>query len=454
MGVMEAWQNFTAFESYMLTDDHADYPMCFFVDTVVRGPLDRARLTSAIEQTLPRHPLLSCVAARQGRRQHWQPISTRPVVDDISQREPAIDLAASPGLRVLIGTDEASGVRRIRWQFHHSATDAIGATGFIEDVLGKYDALFHGNPSSPPPLPPLASRELELSWRAAFGRNRHDFLRIWRFFANQPLEIQSTTPSATAAAPYPAVCSRTIATTTCCAYQQQARQMGGTVNDLLLRDLYVTLHDWMLPARNARNAGVLRICVPLNLRNPRELAVRGENCVSMVFLDRSLRVIAAEAKMADAKLAGSAESATPLLLGIHDEMRQVKRDRMGLAFLRAVGWLQRIPGELRRVTAIRRYTATAVLSNLGRVWSGSPLEGVDGRLTAGNLTIESLELLPPVRRATPVAIGVATYANQLHLALHYDARVINANAAQTLLNRLAARIASAMPSTVPQSVER
>jgi hypothetical protein len=87
---------------------------------------------------------------------------------------------------------------------------------------------------------------------------------------------------------------------------------------------------------------------------------------------------------------------------------------------------------------------TAVLSNLVKPLLLAPLSRREGKIVAGSLTLERIELLPPVRPYTAVAIGVLTYAEKLNVALHYDSRAITEEDAQSLLAGYVRRLRETM----------
>ena len=84
--------------------------------------------------------------------------------------------------------------------------------------------------------------------------------------------------------------------------------------------------------------------------------------------------------------------------------------------------------------------STAVLSNLIRPMEKSALPVDDEKIVAGNLRLERIEFMPPVRPKTNVAFGVLTYAGRLCVTQHYDSRVVSPADAQQLLDIYVARL--------------
>jgi hypothetical protein len=145
----------------------------------------------------------------------------------------------------------------------------------------------------------------------------------------------------------------------------------------------------------------------------------------MIFLDRR---------------AGDFSDPQRLLSGIHDEMQLIKRNRLGLTFIGALCLLGMMPGGLARVARGDRCSTTCVLSNLGQPLSDARLPRQDGRLVAGSVTLESIELLPPLRPYTAAALTIQLYAERLAITMHYDLRSLTPTQAQDIFDRLLERL--------------
>ncbi len=81
-----------------------------------------------------------------------------------------------------------------------------------------------------------------------------------------------------------------------------------------------------------------------------------------------------------------------------------------------------------------------MLSNLGRPLLDVPLPRRDKKITVGQMTLERLEFLPPIRPQTTVAFGVLTYAERLHVDLHFDPRVLTVVESEELLDDFVRRV--------------
>jgi NRPS condensation-like uncharacterized protein len=433
------------FEEYMVRDDRPSFPMDFFVRLRFSGHFTRAALQAAVQTAIDRHPLLRAVV-RCERRDRWQWWPTNGKSGEIHwlpggsndsfPSTSAIDLNREPGLRlsVLAGPDESDLVA----QFHHACCDGFGAIQFLEDVLVAYAQALAPS-DDPPPLRPL--QEEFLRTRGRFGLSASKLLKllprqlagllgVLRFFAHSPMplaesrEIPADEPP-TAHSPYPAVCDARLSREDTSSLMAAAKREHVTLNDLMVRDWFLTMGDFR--ARHFSNGedGWLRLAVPLNFRGPEDGCIPAANIVSMVFLDRR------RSDFVDPK---------SLLHSIHRKMRQIKLGRLGLTFVFALAAARALPGGLSGLTRANRCSASAVLTNLGMPLRRSPLSTTEGRVVAGDVVLEAIDVLAPLRPHTHAAVGVLTYAGRLHVALHYNPAAIPAAQADDLVATFMARL--------------
>jgi hypothetical protein len=131
-----------------------------------------------------------------------------------------------------------------------------------------------------------------------------------------------------------------------------------------------------------------------------------------------------------------------LLAGIRDETEQIRRYRLSLFFLGMLGAVNAVPGALRRFVRGQRCFATAVLTNLGdptrRFVARFPRR--NGYLVAGNLLLESISGVPPLRPMTRTAIAIITYAGQLTISLCCDPHHFSPADTQEFLNQYRAQL--------------
>lgn len=437
----------TAFERYMLADDRPGYPMAFQIRLVFSGALSTAAFRDALHAATNRHALLRArvAADAQGRLMWVDAPHAQPLLDVAPWGTPwrladgqQIDLKQECGVRVWARCSENR--TELRLLFHHACCDGIGAYQFIEDLLAAYHLACTG-------VLPAPQRSLEpkrLAGRGKFGLN------AWRLLARLPAEawalaVGSATffllrPSPVAVPRRqddPHVCgdvkasSATHAEDVGCLTDMPAhtfepepsrrllaaaKAAGSTFNDLLLRDLFLTLHAWN--TRHAPEGGTLvRLIVPISLRVSADRTLPASNVVAMAHLDRRPHWF----------------SPHWLLRTIAWETAFIKRFRLSLAFHRAAAVLVRVPWGLRLMTSTTRCYATAVLSNVGRLFADAPLLRDGSRIVCGNLRLERVESAPPVRPQTLVAISTLWYDDRLTVVLNYDWLVLRRADGEALL---------------------
>jgi NRPS condensation-like uncharacterized protein len=424
---MTALYPLTVFEEYMLIDDTVDHPMTFFVRADLLGQVNVIELRAAFSEVVHRHPLLwSTVVRRFGRHAAWkmtpkrQPTLTvrRSTARGKCNLSSRLDLKNEPGIRAQLNLSENNA--ELWLQFHHCCSDGIGGMRFLEELFEAYrtrtdggDPLGNGAPGT---FPQRRCAYKNLSLWARARRMALDLPRIWMFVRRPCIDIEERTQQREERTGTPSFLeARLPLSRERLTRLKGSRPSAPTVNDILLRDVYAALHEWI--SRNPTNKirRPIRISAPISMRNSSDESFLCHNDMSLVFVDREM---------------GQIEDRSELLTGICQEMTRVKRCQLGFAILRVFSWIRATPAAATVVRKIRRSYATAVVSNLGRVLlthrSGQ-------RIVSGGLTINRLGFLVPIRNATPISLGVLTYANELTISMHYDDGVIRTASAQQLL---------------------
>ena len=398
-----------AFEEYMLRDDRPAFPMTFFIELTLSGNLDRTAFAAALEHAVARHPLLGCVAVRNGGRWNWVP-NQRPPAVIWAEGEPPLparavhrlDLSGQPGLRVWVGWRFDGS--RVAVQFHHAATDGLGAMRFLGDLLALYGRQTASREQELPDLPPLDAavlhRRAELWSRGTrpadlWSRSRRHFVQLVSRRATDlapPLREPLSRPSPSGL-PY---VTRLLDRKTGNALRTGSLARGVTLNETYLLALFRTLRLWNASGGRDARREYFQIVIPATFRTPIHDACPAANLLSYVYLNRR----------------GDEVDSLDALAGIHAESQQLLRSADARLFAWFVEQLQRCPGALRLATRLPVRFCTAVLSNVGdlrrQFGVRFPLE--DGRCIAGNVRLEQLTGVPPIRPRTSVAVAVASYA--------------------------------------------
>lgn len=434
-----------SFEDYMLTDDCAEYPATFFFRLRFAGRWDRPGLAAAAAAAVERHPLLRAVVRRSdaGHLEWVAAENPQPPIEWHAGALPAassadwhIDLYRQTGLRIAV-VEHDDGAEMLL-QFHHACCDGMGALRFIEDLLHAYHQRTSPSAAIQPPRPLDVGR---LRQRGKFGLTPLGYLiRLpvellgllgsLEYFLHRPAALAGAADGdGRAAAGFPAILAHTFSQAETEDVSRAAAREGGTVNDFLLRNLFVTASAWNIERDPSLRRRYVRIMIPMNLRVPADDALPAANVVSMIHIDR--RPHKAGSLLAQARLA-------------RVELRLCKKWRVGLTTIRFMQVFRRFRNGLRKLIPKHRCLGTAVLSNFGDPARHSTLPRQNGRITVGGLTLEGIEPVPPVRPFTRASFGVVFYAGCLTLALHYDPRCFSPEEGRTLLDRYVAEIRGAI----------
>jgi hypothetical protein len=470
--------DFVAFEDYMLTDDRDSHPMTFTVRMHFSGRFDRERFEKAVLCAVERHPLFRARLEQIGRHNRWVASEDpRPWIAYVAPDEPLrypgserIDLTRENGLRIWVRGPRASGDAQsteaqatkaqatgpkpteaetdapleMRIQFHHCCTDGIGAYRFIEDLLCAYELEVHGDRRG------AAFRALDpqlLKRRTKFGLSRwQSILRfpqeMWGiiiglplFFLKRPIELETPDPVAGPSVDplelldYPVFVldeqeSRNL--------RQAGKSLGGTLTDVMLRDMFMAMHAWNVKLRPGSKRRMQRVMMPFSLRGTDDEEVPATNIVAMAMVDRR---------------PWFHRSPRRLLRGIVWETKILKRFRLAISFVRACGIFRHVPGGMELLARANRCYTSTVLSNMGVALYAAQLPREGNKLLSGDLMLEAIQSAPPVRPFTATSLTSVSYAGRLTMVVNFDRYHLTPEVArqftETLGQRMRASAASA-----------
>jgi hypothetical protein len=394
-GATDTGRDLAPFEQLMLVEERPGFPMCFFLECRVAGPLDEDRLRRAVAAAAERHPsLCSRVAWRMGRAR-WLPPDVRPTLiwrPLTGDPWAPIDLAKESGIRLVVlavGPDR----HRVVMQVHHSACDGIAACEYFGDVWAVYAGLDprpfapgrSGGSTAGPSAPSLAPGS---------GTSPLDFAK----FFPTPL-ARAAGPRAHAAPVAPPYASLQFDAPFTARLRAAAERHGTSLNDVLVAAVMRAVVGWNTAAGRARSN--VRVTMPVSMR---AVGARtpAANAIGYAFLDR--------------RSDDCGEFAT-LAVSIAAATKWILDSGAAGAFLSTLGWLARRPVLLQLMTRLPLCLSSVVFSNVGdtsrRMRSGAPKR--DGRDAPADLVIEGFCGVPPLRPRTRAAVGGTTYANALAL---------------------------------------
>ena len=203
------------------------------------------------------------------------------------------------------------------------------------------------------------------------------------------------------------------------AIQRSAVDAATPVNNLLARDLFLTLDKWRNLQGYAGSEDLLRIVIPTSLRTVAQRKMPVANLVNNLYLDRRSSELQDDRR---------------LLASIDREMVLLKRNQLGVMFSRIFGLLERSPKLFRKTAGRDRCWGTMLLTNLGPVLASCFLPRRDGCLVLGDALLEEVQMLPGIPAYQCVNFSVSLYAGQLSLGMSFDSRVISRDDARGLLD--------------------
>ena len=427
---------FSPIESLFIADDRPEYPMAFIVQMNFSGNVNRAAFESALPAALARHPLLMAhrQLAKKGLPCWVQAPETKPIVDwgnegvpiDLPQGE-SINLENEVGLRIWIR--EGSGTTSMTMQFHHSCCDGIGGYRFIGDLLALYGQQTSEESSSYElaPLDPelLRNRKMRMTEYAFRGKTWPLHWRCWKECAKiyrrkiSPLAPPAIVPTESSRLAYPQIIVSTFDRETHTRLTNAAMELEIGINDWLIAALFKTLQDWNAQNNSPTNTRWMRIMMPTDMRDAEDYGMPAANIVSYTFLVRNMK---------------ESQNAKTLGLGICRETALIKHERRGILFGDTLGGAMQYRWMLPWLVSGKRCLATAVLSNAGdpskRFIAKLPRD--KGRIVAGNLILEDITGVPPLRINTHVTISIITYMRKLAICMRCCPRKFSAADAQRL----------------------
>jgi hypothetical protein len=438
----------TIFEEYMLRDDCVMHPMTFFLRADLKGPIQPGKFKSAFDEVVRRHPIFWSKITDKGRLGLvWQPDPTRIPSLRVGTSntvgecplEGYIDLESQAGVQAFL--DVGAATAELWVQFHHSCCDGMAAMELLSELIATYAR--QTAPSSVPQPTSLGAFPKSvcvysmLSRWEKIKRLLRDLPRVATFFSRRLVRPTTDRETVATKIDHPAfVEARLALTPTMLAGLKHMHPLPTTINDIVLRDVYLALGDLMQTLRWKKDNRWVRLAVALSHRQPGAASRGCRNNMGLAFLDRRL---------------GKGQCKNRLLQGISHEMTRIKQNRLGYAMLRGLDWLKRVRKGLADVPKFRWSMATVVVSNLGVVLA--PLTH-HNRVGTDDVSVSGLGFLAPIRSGTPIAFGVLTYADELTISMQYDKRIFDRDSATALLSKVVDYLDDSLTGNQDRSAQR
>ncbi len=401
----------TAWERYMAIDHSHQHSMTVAFRFWFSGRLDRDQVERAIVRVAAIHPMVAVHLTSRG----WSPQPFDPSKQiDWHEDDRPIDWSHLAGddflvrfsvrmgkLHALQIEDDEFGPRDgslFVIKVQHAVCDAMAILSFVEQLCM---AIEH-----PRSLPEIRSMPVEIlpSFVDRIVRARWDWQRVFLYFWNRPAAYRIPTSDSESISSELGFVRRIASQVATERIEINARELGVTVNDLLIEGLFRSLAKRVV-------TGLIRIGIPTSMRSPGDRDFC--NRVSMIFVDRT-----------DSQIGSAA-----LLQSISREMNLVKERQLGWAMLLSLRWGCLFRGALmKRFLRLNRVESTAILSNIGRPFATHTQFGL------GAARLVSCDLLSPTRPGTNVVLSANRFQGRLALSLRYNAPHVSAEQAGVILD--------------------
>ncbi len=438
------------FEYYMLVDDRPSHPMVFVMAAQVSGAFQQPALQQALDELVQCHPFLSCcVTEVPGRGWCWMPL-TPPATsaapagrlewidgDEASVAEfvpqvRSIDLTSETGLQVVVRASPTQA--RLILYIHHVCCDGIGGIQILGELLARYGQKTAAADAKRPMFEEprkelLLERENYDAGDATVERQKKSLKKtvgkISRLLLRKPVTlapsvVSAVPPSGAATALAPAILEAVISKAAHRKLRAVAAAHDVSINDLFIGQFLLHIRRWNSRTQPDNGKSWIRLSIPVSMRTRVHDQMPVANVVSYAFVTRRQH---------------ECDDMDPLLKSIHRQTGDVVFNREGIVCLKIFKVLRMFPRGMKMFLGLKSCLSTAVLANIGdirRRFSGRfPLD--DGKWIAGNVRVERLTGVAPVRPNTRAAVSIGEYAGELSISLRTDAAVINMADSQRFL---------------------
>lgn len=429
------------FEYYAYRDETAEAPMVMVLRIHIEGSLDVPAFGEALRSTLWHHPLLRCVIRQDGRRMQWELLEHHEPQLRCTFHEgeqppmeccpPHMDLTFEAGARFEVRSCSKRSV--LIAYLHHACVDGIGGIRFLADVFALYGQQTaeseEGRPEVQFPDPAALLHRGVVPKLGGEGKKWTEWLHgpgrflLGKNYCIKPRSTRRMSVDESHSMLHTAVLPRsTVVQLKRCA---AARRVS--TNDLCMLTYLQQIAFWTQSDRSAHGNDLFRILMPVSMRTPQHDRISAANVLSYVFQPfRRRDCIDSEA----------------MLTAIHQRSAEMINNNEGAVVLRLFAFVRRIPGLFWLSKKLQPSCATAVLANVGdlkRVFENRfPLK--KGRIVAGNVVIQRIDGIAPLRKHTNVVISFGGYAGELILNLRACPDVMSADEAELFLKQVVSRL--------------
>ncbi len=433
----------TPLDRFFCADDSAAFPMTSIIHLDFSGEVDHDAFAQSLSDALVRHPLLAAHIriAKRG-LPCWVPATDKEPQIDVGPLDKPLrllgpegfDLSNELGVRFWIRT--SSQASRVTMQVHHACTDGTGVYRFLGDLWALYGARTATGEKVPVlgdvDLRLLRSRRRRITnlanqpdrGSALVCQGLREAMRIFGACV-QPL-AGPRDPSGGPQPPteFPEIASLSFD-------KQQHEQMrafaarhGAMLNDLLMAEMYRTIVRWNDRLGRLRSHRSIRIMMPSDLRSTEDYSMPATNMTAYTFLSQK---------------PGKCRDMATLLQSIREQTGKIKHERLGTKFVDALALAEYAPPILNFMLARKWCMATTILSNVGdpsrRFTARFPRDG--GRVVCGNLKLDRVTGVPPLRKQSHATVAIFTYLRKLTISVRCNPYLFDATHTREFLDMYA-----------------
>lgn len=434
------------FETYAFRDDTPAHPMVIILRTPFEGVLNEEVFQDALGGTLQDNPLLRAVVDKSGWQLKWRLLkSGQPAIRTVRYEceDPPfdcpprhLDLTQSAGVEFELRLCPTRG--SLVAYFHHACVDGLGAIRFLGDVFARYGQQTatsdDGGPKVRTPDPEMlllrgTKRRLRHQQRAPL---LHTLMETWRLFSRRSYRLVRHSSGSAPIANEKVrniVHSRVLPRSVLKQLKKVSGAKGVTLNDLSMMVFLQQISRLSSGDPAAKKSDLFRILMPVSMRSPDHDQISAANVVSYVF--HSFR-------------RGDTQSSESLLRAIHKKSQQMLNRNEAVAMLYGFALTRWIPGLFQLSQRAQPDFASAALTNVGEVRrifeNRFPMK--QGRAVAGNVTIQRIDGIAPVRENTNLTMAFGTYGGELIMHLNRNAEIFSETDAEVFLDNLTAHLKS------------
>lgn len=421
------------FEEYFLLNHRVDNPSTFLMKLTFHGRLDRSLADATLEHLIRLHPLTGCRIQVTGNHSRWVPADPRPKIDwrenPVSAEEihdTNLEITAGPPMEIL-AHDGRNGPATMLVLIHHCAFDGLGAIQWLSDFLEVYRCLQANETPTIATDASLLSRRCQpsLSWSRILRLLPGQWKSVretFRVLSRQAIPLVPFQPDRESRSRRPSFLQVEFDHDQTAALKRFASTSSSSLNSIAACDLLTAIKAWQDECNVEAQGTHFRIMIPVNERDRSMKRLPACNHCTIINLDFPRDAI---------------EHRDRVLADIDQRMSVIRRWRLSLNFWRVLSLFRWLPGGLARPAQSENISATALLTNVGRVFQKFTVtqRHMDNQIGPRPLSLLDFNAWAPVARGTAVAFGIYYFNNRLRISLQYDGRQLDAEHAGQLMER-------------------